>query len=214
MPDTSKGLSGTALTALSVGALLVYSGFRGVSPLQALRDVSSGKPSAVSSSNAGLQAAAAANTSLLGPTPSAQPTASSLGAAVVNAAMTRKGDKYSQGAMQRISVGYSDCSSFVAKDFADAGVTSVKAWWTTMSFRGSSQFKVIPVSEAQAGDVIITPFMTLSNAHMALVTAPGQAIGQQNSHSNVQLGTFGQIMAGKSSYVAMRYVGTIPTQYQ
>jgi hypothetical protein len=128
--------------------------------------------------------------------------------------MTRKGDQYSQGVMQRTSIGYSDCSSFVAKSFYDAGVTAIKTYWTTMSFRGSSMFKTIPVSSAQAGDIIITPFMTLTNAHMALVTSPGQAIGQQNSRSNVQTGTFGQIMAGKSSYIAMRYVGPIPAQYK
>jgi len=211
MAETSNGLSGVALGALTVGALLVYAGFRGVSPLQALRDVTSGSPPAISSHNAGLTPL---ETSQLGPTPSSLGPVSSFGAAVVQDAEARANEKYSQSPIKRSAVGFSDCSSYAAKSFYDAGATSVKPYWTTMSFRGSSQFKVIDTAQAQRGDIIITPLMTATNAHMAIVTAPGQAIGQQNPSSNVQKGSFEQIMSGKPSFIAMRYVGKLPAKYQ
>lgn len=213
MADTSKGLSGTAVGVLTVGALLAYAGFRGISPLQALRDVSSGKPPAVPSTNAGLVVGDSAGQGGSAQSSAVSPQGTAFGKAVANAASGFRSDKYSQGAMQRIGTGYSDCSSFAAKSFRAAGVTSIQSYWTTLSFRTSSKFKVIKTSDASAGDIIITPFATLSGAHMAVVTAPGQAIGQQNSRSNVQTGSFETIMYGKPSFIAMRYVGAIPSKY-
>lgn len=214
MADTSGGLSGTAVGVLTVGALLVYAGFRGVSPLQALRDVTSGKPVPITSHNAGLETGTVAGDAM-NPSQNAAltPQGTAFGKAVVAAAVSMQSDHYSQGPMSRISNGFSDCSSFSAKAFNRAGATGIKPYWTTMSFRASAMFKVIPTAEASAGDIIITPLKTLSGAHMAVVTAPGQAIGQQNSRSNVQTGDFAKIMYGKPSFIAMRYVGPIPSKY-
>lgn len=216
MGETSKGLSGVAVGVLTVGTLLVYAGFRGVSPLQALRDVSSGKPPPVSSSGAGLTTGTVATSGdAMSSSQSAalDPQGTKFGKAVATAASGFQTDKYSQSPIQRVGNGYSDCSSFAAKAFRAAGVTSIKSYWTTLSFRTSPQFKTIKTSEAAAGDIIITPLKSLSGAHMAVVTAPGQAIGQQNSRTNVTTGSFDTIMYGKPSYIAMRYVGAIPTKY-
>jgi MFS family permease len=199
-----QGLSGPAVAALAVGTLLAYAGFRGVSPLQALRDVSGGKPAGVENRTAGLTTGTATT---------GVADASSFGQAVAAAAAGYASDRYSQAPMRRTAVGWSDCSSFSAKSFIAAGAPGIKAWWTTMSFRTSPQFKTIPVASAQAGDILITTAMTLSGAHMAIVTAPGQAIGQQNSRSNVQSGSFATIMYGKPGYIAMRYVGEVPARY-
>lgn len=41
---SATGISGTAVAVATLGAVLVYAGFRGVSPLQALRDAAGGSP--------------------------------------------------------------------------------------------------------------------------------------------------------------------------
>jgi hypothetical protein len=206
MAETT-GLSGPAVGVLTVGALLVYAGFRGVSPLQALRDVSGGKPAPVASKTAGLTNTASSGTTV------ATPQGTAFGEAVASAAASFSTDHYSQSPVRRVSNGWSDCSSFSAKAFHAAGATGVKTFWTTLNFRTSPMFRQIDTASASAGDIIITPLMSLSGAHMAVVVAPGQAIGQQNSHSNVQNGSFATIMYGKPSFIAMRYVGPIPAKY-
>lgn len=209
MSSAGNGLSGPALGALSIGVLLVYAGFRGVSPLQALRDVSSGKPPSVKNEGGsfplGNPIGNAANiiSGIAKETP--------FGIAVASAAESFKGDQYSQA--KRGTVGFSDCSSFAAKSFIAVGVKGISKYWTTLVFRASPLFQVIDTSQASAGDIIITSLKTLSGAHMAVVVRPGYAIGQQNPSSNVQEGPFSQIMAGKSSYIAMRYIGPLPAQF-
>ena len=51
----TKGISGVGLAMATGGALIAYAGFRGVNPLQALKDVASGNPPAVESKSAGLK---------------------------------------------------------------------------------------------------------------------------------------------------------------
>lgn len=207
MADTSSGLSGPALGALSIGALLVYAGFRGVSPLQALRDVSSGKPPSVKNEGGNFNPIGTASNIAAG-----LASRSPFGVAVASAAEARKDEKYSKA--KRAVTGYSDCSSFAAEAFRDAGLKITPALWTTMTFRTSPNFKVIETANANAGDIIITPLATLSNAHMAVVIRSNFAIGQQNPQSNVSEGSFTQIMAGKPSFIAMRYIGPLPFQYR
>jgi hypothetical protein len=42
-----NGISGLAVALAAAGGILVYAGFKGLSPVGALRDVSTGKPSGV-----------------------------------------------------------------------------------------------------------------------------------------------------------------------
>jgi cell wall-associated NlpC family hydrolase len=197
MAETGKGLSGTAVAAMAVGTLLIYAGFRGVSPLKALRSVTSGTPEAIISKNAGLSG----GTTTENFSSRLNVNGTAFGQRVIAAAQKYSNDKYSQ--LNRNQPGYSDCSSFAAKAFVDGGAIGVKKGWNTYVFLASKYFKKIPTKDAAAGDILI------NSGHMALVTSPGQAIGQQNSRSNVHVSTFASIMAGTGTYIAMRYVGPI-----
>jgi cell wall-associated NlpC family hydrolase len=102
-------------------------------------------------------------------------------AAVVAAAHSYSGDKYSQ--LRRTQPGYSDCSSFVAKALKKAGIKPPGPWPTTYGFLASKDWLTIPASQVQAGDIAVTA------GHMVLMTGPGQGIGQQRPGVNVRTGS-------------------------
>lgn len=191
------GISGVAVGIAAVGGLLVYAGFRGVSPLDALRDVSSGKPAGLpvqTSSGApgfGAGTGGVAQTSLpsgsvSGPHPE-----------IVAGAMRYAGDRYSE--LMRDQPGYSDCSSFVGKALRAAGI-SPPAGSTTLSYLTWRALTQVPQSAIGAGDLLVSP------AHMAIAINSTTAIGQQNGSVNVQIGPIGQLMWGQS-WTALRYTG-------
>lgn len=192
------GISGVAVAVASAGALLVYAGFRGVSPIKALKDISTGHPAGVKHTSAGLgeqvwQNAAAA----VG--------AAAASAPIVAGAMKYRGDQYSQA--RRNSPGYSDCSSFVAKAMKAVGLDPPTPA-TTATFYVSTDWKTIPLDQAQAGDIVVSATVATVGAHMVIVTGPGTAIGQQNSHDDVEMGSIKDLMAGtRYRYVARRYIG-------
>lgn len=183
----SKGVNGPAVAIAALGGVLVYAGFRGVSPLQALRDISNGEPPAVESKPyVPTASAGASGRSGLG---------DSRRSAVVSAAQSYRGDRYSQA--RRTQPGYSDCSSFVSKALVDAGIDPPGSKWAnTTNYRLSGQWRTIPASQAQPGDIAI------SIGHMVLVTAAGggQAIGQQNSRTNVREGSTASLFSRKFIY--------------
>jgi cell wall-associated NlpC family hydrolase len=189
----SAGVSGTAVAVATVGGVLVYAGLRGVSPLQAFRDAAGGKPPPVVGK----------------PTtdPVGSPISSSSGfgdarrGAVVAAAQKYTGDLYSQP--KRTQVGYSDCSSFVDKALRDAGIKPPTTQWAnTAIYRLSPEWKTIPATQAQPGDIAI------SAAHMVLVTAAGgtAGIGQQKTGVNVKTGSM-RTLFGSQSYVFKTWTG-------
>lgn len=198
MASTSTGVSGVAVAVASLGGVLVYAGFRGVSPLQALRDVTSGSPPPVVGNPTDVPAPATAGSS----------GQSGFGdgkrATVVAAAQKYAGDQYSQA--KRTQPGYSDCSSFVDKALKDAGIKPpYSAWANTANYRMSPEWKTIPASQAQPGDIAI------SAGHMVLVTGAGgtSAIGQQNSKTDVRTGVVGNLFS--VPYVYKTYTGYTKT---
>lgn len=194
MASSRAGISGVAVGVAAGGAVLVYAGFRGISPLQALRDTASGRPPAVEARST---------------TPPIISSSSGFGDAkrslVVAAAQKYAGDTYSQA--KRTVPGFSDCSSFVDKALRDAGIPPpFSAWANTTMFRLSPEWRTIPADRASPGDIAI------SAGHMVLVTAKGggSAIGQQRSGVNVRTGSVASLM-GNQSYVYRTWTGYGPT---
>lgn len=196
------GVPGIAVGMAGVAALLVYAGFRGTNPLDALREVATGRPKGLAdqamarealyegvggSGGAGGGGVAQASLSgVSGPHPE-----------FVRAASAYQYDAYSQA--RRWQPGYSDCSSFVGKALKDCGITPPGAS-TTSSYLAWRKAKPIPKSAIGAGDFLV------SSGHMALAINATTAIGQQRQGVNVKVGPISQIMWGQS-WVALRYTG-------
>lgn len=193
-----KGLSGIAVGALSVGTLLAYAGFRGVSPLQALKDVMSGSPLGVSKEGGtyGLGAGKALG-GIIGDVLSGSEFV------VTTAAQQFKGDIYSQS--DRTKPGHSDCSSFVAKAFRTAGHTDIGASWTTDSFLASSKFRRIPAAQAHAADVVVSA-QNSGSAHMVLMLTDKEAIGQQRTGVNVKTGSVDTLFSASQKRAGLVYL--------
>jgi hypothetical protein len=186
-----NGISGLAVAIAAVGGILVYAGFKGKTPIGALREVSSGKPSPVSS----------VGTTLGGTAGNAAGAVGGVIAGTTNvsaAAQKYVGDRYSQE--KRTQVGWSDCSSFCDKIFTDIGIPPPVKWAATANYRVSPNWVNIPLSQTRPGDIAI------NGHHMVMITAAGgtAAIGQQNPRVNVRTGTVQALMS--NDYVCKRYV--------
>lgn len=175
-------VSGTGVALATAGGVLLYAGLKGQSPLAALKQIVTSGPSA-------LPATGTAPSTSAGTT---GPAATGL----VAACMVNAADKYSQA--RRWQQGYSDCSSWVGKGFKNLGITPPGASVTGDYLLWGALSKV-DASQAQAGDLLVNA------AHMAVVTGPGQAVGQENPSRNVAQGSFADIMAGTGSYLVLRY---------
>lgn len=182
----SGGISGTAVAVATAGAVMIYAGYRGISPVAALRDVASGSPPAVSSTG----------TTLASPTTDS--TGSGSGSALVNAAMKHRDEKYSQP--RRWQNGYSDCSSFVGKSLKDIGITPPGAS-TTLNYIAWRQLTKVSRDDVKAGDLVYTP------GHIVIAIDHNTAIGQQNRRSNVQIGPITSLVPSFPMPVFLRYKG-------
>lgn len=194
----SGGISGVAVAVGTVGTLLVYAGIRGTNPVQALRDISSGKPVGVSKT--GTSQADSGGGYLIAevPTDNAGGAVSPIpvtNSPLVQAALAFKNDKYSQA--KRWQPGYSDCSSFVGKALKSLGITPPGAS-VTGSYLTWNVLTNIPKSQIQAGDLLC------GSAHIAIAVSHDEAIGQQNTRRNVQIDSINNIMFGQS-WVARRF---------
>jgi cell wall-associated NlpC family hydrolase len=206
-----SGISGLSVGIITAGGLLVYAGIRGVTPLQALRDVSSGQPVAIPNVP-GQQIAVTDGTggNVAQSVSTGTVKGHVRGAAALTAANAFTGDKYSQ--LLRTRPGYSDCSSFVDKAFHAVGIDKPDgrmAWPNTTAFMNSPAWKTIPQSLAVPGDIAVAVGGGLG--HMTFVTNTGgtQGLGQQNSHSNVRTGAISSLFSGVNGTVVFRtYVGT------
>ena len=195
-----KGLSGIAIGTLAVGTLLAYAGFRGVSPLEALKDVMSGSPLGVSKEGGSYGTAAGrVGGGILGDVLTGSEFV------VTTAAQKYSGDIYSQS--NRTKPGYSDCSSWVAKAFRTAGYTDIGAAWTTDSFLASPKFRKVSAAEAHAADVVVSA-QNSGSAHMVLMLTDKQAMGQQRTGVNVKTGSVDTLFSAsqkKAGLVYLRY---------
>lgn len=199
-------ISSLHLAVAAGGGVLLYAALRGVSPVQALKDVTSGAPPAVSTE--GKTITHADGTTDPNYVPEGNGSAvwngvyklSKVGAlystpgALVAAANVHAGEKYSQG--QRWQKGYSDCSSYVGKSLLDIGIKPPGSSVTT-DYLSSGDW--VRVSAPKAGDVAV------NSTHMVLCTDGSHGIGQQNSRRNVRRDTLDNLMANSGSWEIRRY---------
>lgn len=199
--------AGTVLLT-AAGGVLIYAGFTNRNPLEALRDVSTGKPTPVRNES-GIDPASFASTSGV----------SGYGGGIADisyadavpgeglptlpkAAERNAGDRYSQP--NRWANGYSDCSSFVGKALKLIGIKPPPGS-TTGSYLASRQWKRIPSSAVKAGDLAV------ALNHMIICYGGGYAIGQQNRRVHVERGKVSELMYGNTPFVYLRYVGNPDT---
>lgn len=182
---------------------MVYAGFTNKNPLAALKEVASGKPSTVRNESS-VDPASFTSTSGVSGTGGgiyaasfADIPAGSGIAALPRAAERFAADRYSQ--TNRWGNGFSDCSSYVGKALKAVGVKP-PAGSTTASYLTSQDWKRIPASEVQAGD------LAASLNHIVICYGNGYGIGQQNPRVNVQRGTVDSLMYGNKPYIYLRYV--------
>lgn len=190
----SGGISGVAVAVASAGALVVYAGFTGKSPLGALRTVSGGTPAAVSTT--GTTVSQSSYTTSTGGTAALS---GGTHPEIAQAALNAGDEVYSQS--KRWQDGYSDCSSFVGKRLKDVGITP-PGTSVTMSYRTWSKARTISRSEIGAGDLLC------GTGHIAIALNGQLAIGQQRSGVNVKVDTIANIMYGQVGWVPRRYTGT------
>lgn len=199
----SGGISGIAVVLATAGGVLLYAGFQGLDPLQALKDITSGKtkalePSQVSFVNDPTGGGRGLGTGGGATMPAGYTPGAGAHPEFVAAAMRHAHEKYSQA--RRWEPGYSDCSSFVGKSLKDCGVTPPGAS-VTGSYLTWKKLRTISRSEIQAGDLLC------GGAHIAIAMSPTTAIGQQNARQNVRQDSIKNIMWGQGSWVPRRYVG-------
>lgn len=180
------GISGLSVALAAAGGILVYAGFKNLSPVGALRDVSGGKPTGVANTGTDLSAGIATGPGV------------AQGDAALSVAVKYEHDLYSQA--RRTQVGYSDCSSFCDKILTDMGIPPPVKWASTANFRISASWVNIPLADTKPGDIAV------NSHHMVMITAAGgaAAIGQQNARVNVRTGTVVDLMS--NDYVCKRYV--------
>jgi hypothetical protein len=205
----SGGISGVAVAAAAAGGVLMYAGFQGINPLQALREITSGKSKPLSGSQASFVHDAATHQATGGSDGTGgvvqagyvSGSSSAIGQAIAQGALNHRGELYSQA--RRWQQGYSDCSSFVGKALKDAGITP-PGGSVTGSYVTWSKLQTVSKSDIQSGDILV------SGGHVAIALSPTSAIGQQNSRRNVQIDTPANIMYGTNWY-PRRYVGSSST---
>jgi len=200
----SGGISGVAVALATAGGVLLYAGFQGQNPVQALKDITAGKTKALEPGTVSFTNDPTSLGSGGGAVPagwSGGGAGSGIGARIVAAAMTHRGERYSQ--TRRWQSGYSDCSSFVGKALKDVGITP-PGGSVTGSYLVWGKLKTVSRDAIQAGDILCSP------GHVAIAVSPAQAIGQQSSRTNVKLDSIENIMWGNPSWVPRRYVGAAP----
>lgn len=193
MALVSREIPGTAVAVAVAGGVLIYAGFRGITPLQALRDIASGRPPAVAATNAGLDTATGTSTIATDAVPGA--IGGALGFMLVNAAQRHAGEKYSQ--IRRWQDGYSDCSSFVGKALRDIGIAP-PGMSLCVNYLAWSRLMRVSRAQLAAGDMCVTP------THMILATGNNSAIGQQNQRDNVRTGTPEQLIGNTFSCLRLK----------
>lgn len=192
---SSRGISGLSVGVITAGALLAYSGYRGSSPRDVLRSLSSGSAPGVSRT-ASYEPPTNDVSSSSGVMNASYASGSSTGAQLLSALGKYQNDHYSQA--KRAQSGYSDCSSWIGKGLRDIGVKVPGGLPITTFYMVWTGLTTIPKNQIQAGDILVSP------AHMAIATGPTTAVGQQNSTDNVKADTIANIMYG-TTWIARRF---------
>jgi hypothetical protein len=202
-------ISSLHLAVAATGGVLLYAALRGVSPVQALRDVTSGAPPAVSTEGKTITAAGGEADPAYVPGGSGSTTWNGVyrkakgvpkrlqrPAAFLAAAATHAAEKYSQG--ERWGKGKSDCSSFAGKALLDIGLTPPGGSATGDYLRSGDWVRV---GAPRAGDIAV------NSQHMAIFTDGSHGIGQQNPKRNVSRDVMDNLMANTGPWEIRRYRG-------
>lgn len=186
MPS-SPGISGTAVALAAGGALLVYAGLRGTSPVDALRGVLTGKPPPLPEGKtvmlSGDGSGAVAETGAV---------AAGAGRAV-DIALQQVGKPYRWGGNGPDRF---DCSGLIIYSYGKAGITLPRYW--SGAFTISSQFRKVPRAQVAAGDVLWKP------GHVALATGNNGLVEAPHTGALVRTGP----IDGRGFKLYLRYVGS------
>lgn len=151
-----NGISPSAVAMAALGGVLAYAGFRGVNPLQALRDVATGHPPAVASNPV------TASTST-----SAPATAGGANGVALLAEMQRIGTGRSYSQLRRTGPNSYDCSGLVWRAGNNLGIwPKGTTAFSTATFRlhihefgltdvGNGNHKVVRGDMPRAGDILL-----------------------------------------------------------
>lgn len=208
MAQGGAQISSLHLAIAAGGGVLLYAALRGVSPADALKDITSGAPPAVSTEGKKIETASGDldpdfTPGGFGSTPwkgvyrkAKTPKGLQRPTAFIAAAQAHAAEKYSQG--ERWARGKSDCASFVGKSLLDIGVDPPGGSTTGDYLRSGAWVKV---STPRAGDIAV------NGKHMAIFTSGSSGIGQQNPRRNVQRDVMDNLMANTGAWEIRRYRG-------
>lgn len=208
MSQGGTQISSLHLAVAAGGGVLLYAALRGVSPVQALKDITSGAPPAVSTEGKTITKSDGSvdpdyvpggfgSTDWKGVYRKARtPTSLQRPSTLLAAANTHASEAYSEG--QRWAKGHSDCASFVGKSLLDIGISPPGGSITT-DYLASGDW--VKVSSPRGGDIAVNAH------HMVLCTDGAHGIGQQNSRRNVRRDTLDNLMANTGSWEIRRYRG-------
>lgn len=185
----SGGISGIGVGVLTGGAVLVYAGLRGVSPLAAIREVTQG-------SGVPLSKGSIVTSAQLDPAQRAGERASSgdggSASSLVSAARKYIGVPYRWGGLSRSGL---DCSGLVKLAFRDIGVPDCPRTSTTiLTWRKLRKVSGPPV----AGDILWWP------GHVAIASGPNNMIEAPSAGKKVQ-----ERNIWRTPQVILRYQGTV-----
>jgi cell wall-associated NlpC family hydrolase len=194
---TKAGISGRALALATGGAVLVYAGLRGESPLEALRGiltgspppVPTGKPVTIGEFSSGTIGDGEGGFIGSGAFPS-----------LAQAATKYLGRPYKwAGTFSGGSGG--DCSGLVVRAFADIGITGVPR--TSWGQRAWSKVKQVGAAEASAGDLVWWP------GHIGIMVSNKRMINSPHTGAVVGYASVGPRKGQAPTF--LRYGGARPT---
>lgn len=199
MGETGK-ISGVAIAVTTAGMLLAYAGYRGKSPKDVFRELSTGSAPGVAHEASYSPSGSSAGGFGGSVTGGIAHASSSHGSALVSALVRYKGDEYSQSL--RAQTGFSDCSSFVGKGLRDIGIKVPGGLPITSFYMVWTGLTTVSKSDIQSGDLLCAP------THMAVAIGGGMAVGQQNSDDDVKVDSISNIMYG-TTWIPRRLKSTV-----